>query len=188
MAGVAGFPGPTGAARSVAWREVGGQLDGSDAEGLAVVKRCNVIDGYDAADDSVLGIVGGHAALFEDRGAPVAGRYASPAKALQLRNAPGVVEVNVGIDDELDVFDAEAEGANIGDDLRDGFGEASVDENMAGCGGDENDAEAMRADVVGIAEDSEGGLRSIPGGAVGAGRGFLGEDGTAAEEQTNQRE
>jgi len=188
VAGLAGFPGPTGAARSVAWREVGGQFDGSDAEGLQVVKCFHVSDGYDAADDSVLGIVGGHAALFEDGGAPVAGRHSSAAKALQLRHASGVVKVNVGIDDELDIFDAEAQGSDIGDDLRDRFGEAAVDENMTGVGGNENDAQAVRPDVVSVPVNAEWCLRSVPSGAVAAGRVLLGEDGTAAEEQTNQRE
>src|SRR5882724_2364906 len=188
VARLAGFPGPTGAAGRVAWGEVGSQRKSSDAEGFAVVKRFHLSDGCDATDDSKLRVVVGYAAFLQNGSTPIAGHYASAAETLQFSNAPGVVKVDVGIDDQLHVFDAEAEGSNARDDLRDGFGEGGVDENMSGVGGDENGAQAVRADVEGVAVDAKGGLGSVPGGAIRAGRSLLGGGGMVEEEQRNQCE
>lgn len=173
----AGFPGPTGAAGSMARSEMSGELERSDAEDFAVVKRFDVGDGRDTANDAVLWIVGGDAAFFQNGSTPFTGGDAGAAQTLQLGDASGMIEVNVRIDDELHVFDAKAESAKVGDNMRDGFGKVGVEEHMTGIRGDENGGETVRADVISVAEDAEWHLRRIPFGAAGAGRSLLGASG-----------
>src|SRR5205085_6860258 len=65
-----------------------------------------------------------------------------PGQRLQLRQAPRVVVVRVAVDQQLDVFEPEAELFDVITNLRHGFSEAAVEQDVAARRGDQ-----VRADL-----------------------------------------
>ena len=137
-AGLAGLPCPAGSARGVAGGEVGGDGELAEVKGLSVVEGLHRGDGGDGWEGSELRICGIVCAGLHDGGGPGAGEDFGSAEMLELGDSSGVVVVDVGVEDELDVFDAEAEGLDVGHYLGDGVGECAVDEDEAGVGRDED--------------------------------------------------
>ena len=182
MSRFAGDPCPARSSGSVTGCEVGGENDVSHFQLLTVVDDFDMGDGWDGADLAILRVIFCDTPGFEDGCAPGACGHFCAAEALQFRDASGVIEVDVGVKNELDVLETEAESANVGCDQRGGFGKRSVDEDMAVIGGDEDGTETVRADVVGVAVDAKGRLRGVPCGTVAAWR----QSGLAAHGRAGQ--
>jgi hypothetical protein len=67
-----------------------------------------------------------------------AGGDGRAARTLQRRDATGVIEMLMRIDDQPNVFDAKAERSNAVGDERRRLWQPSVDEDRPGVGGDEH--------------------------------------------------
>lgn len=166
---VAGLPGPGGAAGCMAGRHVCGDRHGAGLEHLAFTDRLHLRDLGEmiGLHRRVLRIVLADGAVPEDLGAMGAGRNDRAAGALQRRDAAGVVDVRVGIKDQLDVLDPEAQLPDVFFDEWRRFGYGAVEQNVALRAGDEDRGQLFGADVPGIAEDIEGLLGVVPGGKCG---------------------
>ena len=84
------------------------------------------------------------------------------AALLQLRDAAGMIEMHVRIENDLDVAELEAELLDVLRDERRGFRQGAVDQNMTLWRSDEHRAQAMRADIVSVAVDPKRRLIFVP--------------------------
>jgi hypothetical protein len=73
-----------------------------------------------------------------------------------------MIEVDMRVDDNLDVFNAETEGTNIGRNLSGRLGQIAIDKDVSSVGCNQDRTEAMCSDVVGVSENPEWLLRAIP--------------------------
>jgi hypothetical protein len=74
--------------------------------------------------------------------------------------------MNVAIHDELDVFDSEAKGPDIRDNLWDRLRKITIDQDMALRGCDEHGGQSVRAHVISVSENTEWLVRHIHCGAI----------------------
>jgi len=101
---------------------------------------------------------------------PRTSEHTRTADPLQFGDSSRMIVVHMGVEDDLHVFDSESERMYIADDERHRLGQISVDQNVAAIGSDQNGAQAVRADVVRIAEDAKRFLLAIPFDACGTRR------------------
>jgi hypothetical protein len=147
----------------VAGCEVRRDLNTAGVERLSVFQdlysRRNTIHWF---DDAELWIGPKHLALPKYFRRPRTRRHAGAAQMLNFRDPARVVVMGVRVENQLNVFDPEAEFLDVFRDLRYGFREGRVDEDVAGFRSNQNRAESMRTDEVRVAIDPEWFLRCIP--------------------------
>ena len=163
-------PSPARATRRVTRCEMRGDGNCAGAQVLTIFDGLHSCDSGDGSEGAKLRVVVRHGAFVHDVRGPLACGNTGPAEPLQFGNAARVIEMGVRVYDELDVFDAKSQRADVGNDQRRRLGQRAVDEDMASLGGDQDGAQTMSADVVGIAVDPEWLMRFVPGGTIGAGR------------------
>src|SRR5262249_26723714 len=153
----AGRPGPGRAAGRVAGSEVRGDSERAHAQFLAVGDLPHVLQGREVVvlpPERELRILCRGTAAFERAPGGRARGNLRTAGPLQGRDTAGVVVVRVRVQDELHVFQAEAELPDVRGDLRRGLREAAIDEDVAFLRGDE-DGGQRAAHVPGVAVDLE---------------------------------
>src|SRR5258708_3616660 len=163
-------PGPARATRRVTGCEMCGDGNCAGAQVLTIFDGLYSRDSGDGSEGAKLRVVARHRTFVHDVRGPLACGNTGPAEPLQCGHSAGVIEMGVRVYDELDVFDAKSQRADVGNDQRRRLGQRAVDEDMASLGGDQDGAQALSADVVGIAVDPEWLVRFVPGGTIGAGR------------------
>src|SRR6516164_9668440 len=104
-------PRPTRPARSVPRRQVRGDLESSAAQRLTILNHPHVVDAWKCAQLAELGVIRAGTARLQDLGTRRAGRNLGAAQPLQPGDSTGVVEMDMGIEDQLHVLDAKPEGA-----------------------------------------------------------------------------
>ena len=97
-------------------RQVRGDGKLPDAKRLAVAQQLDARHLRNRGDGSVLRVVATDAGLGHDCRAPRAGNHRRAAPALQFRKAPGMVEVDVRIHNQLHVLRPKAQRTNAGGD------------------------------------------------------------------------
>ena len=166
-------PGPARATRRVTRCEMRGDGNCAGTQVLTIVDGLYSRDSGDGSEGAKLRVVARDRTFVHDVRGPLACGNTGPAEPLQFGNAAGVIEMGVRVYDELDVFDAKSQRADVGNDQRRRLGQRAVDEDMASVGGDQDRAQAMSADVVGIAVNPEWLVQFVPGDTIGAGRTYI---------------
>ena len=160
---LASASGPTGATGRVAGRVVGGHSKRADFENGPVFEGPDF--GFDLRrgdDGPELRVVAGNHAFHHGIGRPGTGRHTGTTEALEFGEAAAVVEMNVGVQDELDILDTKTERPDVFHDTGDRFGQRGVDQDMALGGSDQNRTKAVGPHVECVAEESKAGLGDVP--------------------------
>lgn len=155
-------PRPARATACVARREVSGHREETNVQRLAIFNDLHVWNGNDRRQDTVLRIIMCDEPRPQDFRGRCAGCNYRSGTTLDLSDSTSVIEVHVRVEDELDVFDPEAECVDVREDTRRGLWKAAVNENVATARRDENGAESVRSYVVRIAVDAERLLWRVP--------------------------
>ncbi len=155
-------PGPARATASVSGCEVRCQSEWANAQRLSVGDYPN--GGYrrEGEGDSVLRVVRSRRTTLEYESACGTRGDRGSRCTLEGCDSTRVIEVRVGIEDELNVLHAETQRSDVCRDLRGRSGKSAVDENVTRSGCDQNRTQSVRADVVRVAVDAKRTLRSIP--------------------------
>jgi hypothetical protein len=160
----AGAPGPAGAARRMARCEMRRHRKVADLQRFAIPEYAHIRDflQHRWLGGVVLWIVLADGAAFQRGGSGRTGRHLRSAGALQGGEATGVIEVFVGVQDQLDVFHFEAEFTNAGGDQRRRLRQGAIDQDMAALSGNQNGRQFGGADVIGTAVNLERCLGDVP--------------------------
>ncbi len=156
------FPRPTCSPKGVALREMRGERNVANPKHFAVSEDCNELDFGDWRKNAKLRIVLPYSALAEHWCAPLARSYSRVTPSLQLRDSAGVIEVYMGIENKLYIFNSESQTPDVVSDLLCGFGKRTVNKNVARRRGDKDCRQPVRAYVIGVAINLERFLRRIP--------------------------
>lgn len=101
------------------------------AQLFSVLQFVDVVDRSDWRDHAGLRVALSYPTFGKHSSAPRARHHARTAQSLQFRNAAGVVEMHMRVHYQLDVLNAKTESPDVGDDLRDGLRQVSVNQNVA---------------------------------------------------------
>lgn len=108
------------------------------AQLFSILQFVDVVDRSDWRDHPDLRVALSYSTFGKHSSAPRTRHHAGTAQSLQFRDAAGVIEVYVRVHDQLDVFDSKTETPDVGDDLRDGLRQVSVNQNVAAVGRDQD--------------------------------------------------
>ncbi len=123
-------PGPTRTAGSVPGSRMFHNCDRADTNRFSIFEIMHIGDRRDALYRSILWIAAPDATVSHDGCAPMAGEHAGTAPLLELGNSTCVIEMNVRIENDFHILDAEAQRPDIFRNLPCGFGQAAIDQNV----------------------------------------------------------
>lgn len=140
---------------------------------LAVMKFMHIRNWRYGEGSDVLRVATSRLAGSQYTCAPGTGKDTRSTQPLQLGDASSVIKVHVRVENDFDILHAKAEGLNV---IRYECGrlwQRSINQDVTAFGGDQDGTQAVRANIVSVAEYAKGLLRTIPLGAAGATYRFL---------------
>src|SRR4249919_1835814 len=138
-------PAPAGAARRVSRRVMCGQADSSQRDDFTIGDFRNVGNAREIRDiaQNELRVVGAGAAGAQRLRTEFAGRDFRATHALQRRDASGVIEMRMRVDNPFHILDAKAELADVVGDPRRRLQQVAIDQHQARLVSDQHRADAL---------------------------------------------